>query len=384
MPALESIAIKGFKSIRDIEVELRDINVLIGANGSGKSNFLEVFSFLQAIHAFNSNLDLEGEVLRHYVARAGGAEKLLHFGSKETEEVEIHIQFQDPSEKYAISLNASDPDTLSLGSMVAVVSPTSSKEPLPDERLMQYDYGSGEKIAGAEIGYAGDILFRLLSSWLLYHFHDTGRSAPIKKTANLHDNRYLRPDGSNLAAFLYLLREKHEDSYRFLRNTVRLVAPFFDDFILEPLALNENTIRLEWKHVGTDAYFDVSSLSDGTLRFIALAALLQQPVELRPSVILLDEPELGLHPLAITMLASMIKTASVDTQVILATQSPILLDYFEPEDVLVADRVDGATEFRRLSSDNLAIWLEDYSIGELWEKNDLGGRPTPERRIPRQ
>ena len=198
----------------------------------------------------------------------------------------------------------------------------------------------------------------------------------------MNDNRYLRQDGSNLAAFLYLLREKHEDSYRFLRNTIRLVAPFFDDFVLKPRELNEDTIHLEWKHVGTDAYFDVSSLSDGTLRFIALAALLQQPQELRPSVILLDEPELGLHPYAITMLASMVKSASVDTQVILATQSPILLDYFEPEDVLVADRMDGATEFKRLSTEELEVWLKDYSIGELWEKNELGGRPASERRIP--
>ena len=368
--------------MRDVEVKLRDINVLIGANGSGKSNFLGVFSFPQAVHAFNFNLGYEEEALRQYVARAGGAEKLLHFGSKTTEKVEIRIQFQNPSDKYEISLIASDPDTLSFGSAAAHSSSTSLEEPSPDKRLLPHDYGSGEETAWADVGHTDDAFFRLLSSWQLYHFHDTSRSAPIKKTAALHDNRYLRPDGSNLAAFLYLLREKHEDSYRFLRNTVRLVAPFFDDFVLEPLALNEDTIRLEWKHVGTDAYFDVSSLSDGTLRFIALATLLQQPEELRPSVILLDEPELGLHPLAITMLASMIKTASVDTQVILATQSPILLDYFEPEDVLVADRVDGATEFKRLSTAELEVWLKDYSIGELWEKNELGGRPASERRIP--
>ena len=164
---------------------------------------------------------------------------------------------------------------------------------------------------------------------------------------------------------------------------MRLVAPFFDDFILEPLALNPDTIRLEWKHVGADDYFDVSSLSDGTLRFIALAALLQQPVELRPSVILLDEPELGLHPLAVAMLASMVRSASVNTQVILATQSPTLLDHFKPEDVLVADRVDGATKFTRLNTEELAIWLEDYSIGQLWEMNDLEGNPMPERRTSR-
>ena len=83
MPTLESISIKGFKSIRNVKVPLRNINVLIGANGSGKSNFLEVFSFLQAVHEFNFNLGFEDEVLHQYVARAGGAEKLLHFGSKD-------------------------------------------------------------------------------------------------------------------------------------------------------------------------------------------------------------------------------------------------------------------------------------------------------------
>ena len=381
MPALENISIKGFKSIRDIEVELRDINVLIGANGSGKSNFLEVFSFLHTIHASRLSDRLVDEALRQYIARGGGASRLLHFGPKFTENVDIGIKF-DPSGEYSILMDYTDADTLSINRISARYSRAPSNEMLPEDAPSVRENIPG---TGSFKGLShDDAFYRLLSSWRLYHFHDTSSVSPMKKNADIHDNRYLRVDGSNLAAFLYLLREKHEDSYRFLRNTVRLVAPFFDDFILEPLALNEDTIRLEWKHVGTDAYFDVSSLSDGTLRFIALAALLQQPVEMRPSVILLDEPELGLHPYAITLLASMIKTASVDTQVILATQSPILLDYFEPEDVLVADRVDGATEFRRLSSDKLAIWLEDYSIGELWEKNYLEGNPMPERRMPSQ
>ena len=375
MPAIERIAIKGFKSIRDIEVELRDINVLIGANGSGKSNFLEVFSFLHTIHASRLSDRLVDEALRQYIARGGGASRLLHFGPKFTENVDIGIKF-DPSGEYSILMDYTDTDTLSINRISARYSRAPSNEMLPEDAPSVRENIPG---TGSFKGLShDDAFYRLLSSWRLYHFHDTSSVSPMKKNADIHDNRYLRPDGSNLAAFLYLLREKHEDSYRFLRNTVRLVAPFFDDFVLEPLALNEDTIRLEWKHVGTDDYFDVSSLSDGTLRFIALAALLQQPEELRPSVILLDEPELGLHPYAITMLASMVKSASVDTQVILATQSPILLDYFEPEDVLVADRVDGSTQFTRLSSDELEVWLKDYSIGELWEKNYLGGRPAGE------
>ena len=130
--------------------------------------------------------------------------------------------------------------------------------------------------------------------------------------------------------------------------------------------------------MGSDVYFNASSLSDGTLRFIVLATLLLQPASLRPSVILLDEPELGLHPYAITMVASLVKQASVETQIVLSTQSPLLLDHFEPDDVLVADRVAGATELHRLDVGKLERWLKDYSLGQLWRKNELGGRPSPE------
>ena len=192
----------------------------------------------------------------------------------------------------------------------------------------------------------------------------------------LHDNRALRQDGSNLASFLYLLREKHEASYRMIRNTVRQVAPFFDDFDLEPVALNPDTILLEWRHRNSDAYFNAASLSDGTLRFMALAALLLQPADLRPEIILLDEPELGLHPYAVVMLAAMLRSASTETQIIAATQSPGLLDRFEPEDVLVAERVAGETRIKRLEAEPLHEWLEDYSLGQLWEKNHFGGRLT--------
>ena len=160
--------------------------------------------------------------------------------------------------------------------------------------------------------------------------------------------------------------------------TIRQVAPFFRDFLLDPRRLNPDTIRLEWKHKGTDTYFDASSLSDGTLRFMALATLFLQPKPYKPSVILLDEPELGLHPSAITLVASLMQKASTESQVIVSTQSSLLLDHLEPEDVLVADRGDGATRFSRLDSARLQSWLEDYSLGQLWEKNEIGGRPAPE------
>ena len=197
----------------------------------------------------------------------------------------------------------------------------------------------------------------------------------MRKTSKVDDNRFLRGDGSNLAAFLYFLKQKHEAAYSLIRRTVQRVAPFFDDFVLEPSNLRPDDIKLEWRHRISDQYFDAAALSDGTLRFIALATLFLQPLQLRPSIILADEPELGLHPGAIEILAALMQQSSVNTQVIVSTQSSRLLDRFEPADVLVADRVDGGTTFTRLEAPRLEKWLEDYSLGELWEKNEFGGRP---------
>ena len=335
MPEIDSITVKGFKSIASVELRLRRINILVGANGVGKSNFIGVFALLQA--------ELQGR-LGGYVIEAGGSEKLLHFGSKTTKEISISAAF-DNQHSHLLKLF-----------------------PTQDDRLY----------ASVNIDpFLEEIGIRPIE-WRIYHFEDTSSSSLMRKTARVDDNRFLRPNGSNLSAFLYFLKEKHPTSYNLIRHTIQRVAPFFDDFQLEPLRLNPEDIKLEWRHKGSDQYFNGSSLSDGTLRFIALAALFLQPAEFLPSVILVDEPELGLHPYAIEMIASLIRQASKCAQVIVATQSPLLLDYFSPEDILVANRVNGATQIERLDPAPLAVWLQDYSLGQLWEKNEIKGRPTPE------
>lgn len=347
-PEITSISIEGFRSFECIrDLPLRPINVLIGANGSGKSNFICVFALLQAVR---------DDAVDRYILRVGGAERILHFGSKVTRQLKVAVMFGGEA-RFELVLEAAQDDRVVV----------STRVPFGGRMLIS------EGTTGATQFIRGQ-----LERFRVYHFHDTGETAPMRRTADLHDNRRLREDGSNLAAFLYRLRHTDQASYEMIVRTVRLVAPFFDDFVLAPQALNEDKIRLEWRHRGSDAYFDTSSLSDGSLRFMALATLLLQPADLQPSVILLDEPELGLHPYAITILCSLVKQCSVHKQLVLATQSPIVVDHFEPEDVLVADRVGGRTELRRLDHGRLAKWLEDYSLGELWEKNELGGRPTPE------
>ena len=352
MPTLDNITIRGFKSIKSVErLKLNPINVLIGANGSGKSNFLEAFSLVREV--------IDGR-LKQFVVQSGGAERTLHFGSRATEEISVVVTFDDDN-WYALKIEPTFFDD----QLELIDEPNSAVPSLPPG-----------PVSSLIPGFVRN--FMDVDPWVSYHFHDTSRASPMKRTANLHDNRFLRHDGSNLAAFLYLLQLKHPGSFNQIRRTVQLAAPFFDDFELAPQALNPQTILLDWRHKGSDAYFSAASLSDGTLRFIALATLLLQPKSLRPSVILLDEPELGLHPYAITLLASLVKQAAVDSQIIMATQSPTLLDHFEPEDVIVANRVRGEATFERLDAEKLAVWLEDYSIGELWEKNEIGGRPAQE------
>ena len=374
MSKLDYITVRGFKSIASIEkLRLEPLTVLIGPNGSGKTNFLGVFSFLNALREAR---------LQEYVIRAGGADKVLHFGSRVTEKLHIHIAFRNEvhqyeENQYEIALEPNGADELvPVSEFVCFWDKSRHSRPYQDE--IHAASGREAGISMPDLQKTARSVQRRLASWRLYHFHDAGAASPLKKTADVHDNHLLRPDGANLAPFLHFLREKQEDSYRLIAGTVRQVAPFFRDFVLEPQRLNADKIRLEWKHQGTDAYFDASSLSDGTLRFMALATLFLQPKRYKPSVIVVDEPELGLHPYAITLLASLMKQASTDSQVIVSTQSSLLLDHFDPKEVLVADRVNGATRLNRLESSRLESWLENYSLGQLWEKNELGGRPARE------
>jgi predicted ATPase len=369
--ALDYVTIRGFKSIASLDkLPLKPVNVLIGPNGSGKSNFIGVFAFLHAIR--------EGR-LRDYVTKAGGAEKVLHFGSKITKELSIHISFNNEVNQYELKLSPTEDDGLFPSSETVSFWDKARFPGKPfDDYLSAREQGREAGISDPKLAKIPGWVRTRLGGWRLYHLHDTSSSSPMRKTEKVDDNDFLRSDGSNLASFLYYLREKEEVSYSLIRRTVQRVAPFFDDFRLQPLRLKPDDIKLEWKHKNSDQYFDASSLSDGTLRFIALTTLFLQGKDHLPSVVLVDEPELGLHPYAITMLASLIRQASKDTQVIVSTQSSLLLDHFDPDDVLVANRAGSATEISRLEPEQLSDWRDDYSLGQLWEKNEFSGRPVPE------
>jgi len=362
MRSLERIEVQGFKSIQEMDLLLRNLNIMIGANGAGKTNFISVFELLN--HLVEGNLQL-------YIGQSGGADRLLHYGRKATSEIVIRLHFG--ANGYEARLAPSAGDALVFAHESCWFH-DSDKYPQPFNVYL----GSGHKETllhdAAVQSEVADYVLKDLRSWKVYHFHDTSDSAKIKATCDIEDNAALRPDASNLAAFLYWLREVQREYYGRIAKTIRLVAPFFNDFALQPSRLNRKKIQLEWSERDSDMYFDAHTLSDGTLRFICLATLLLQPT--LPSTVLIDEPELGLHPYAITLLASMLKSVAAQTQVIVSTQSASLVDQFSPRDIIVVDREGRQSKFNRLNTRRLKQWLQEYSLGELWEKNIIGGRPS--------
>ena len=362
MKKLDRIKITNYKSIRDLDLELSDLNVFIGANGSGKSNFIGAFKFLN--HLIEGNLQT-------YTAAQGGADIILHFGRKHSEDISFSLSFNNGVNGYECRLAAGAEDNFIFNyEDVSFFGNYKGRVGLHTDSLGKGHLES--KLSTTSIPIAEYVLSNL-ESWKLYHFHDTSDSAKVKQTGDLEDNRFLRPDARNLAAFLYRLEKNNKDYFDNIQDAIRLVAPFFDRFTLQPSELNPDKIRLEWLEKGSDAYFNASVLSDGTLRFICMATLLLQPQ--LPSVILVDEPELGLHPSAISVLANLLQSAAKRTQVLISTQSVTLVNHFEPQDVVVVEREEGQSVFRRLDKADMTNWLDDYSLGDLWEKNVIGGRP---------
>jgi predicted ATPase len=363
MGMLEQLKVKNFKSIHDQTLRLGRLNVFIGGNGSGKSNLIGVFHFLNRLVAGD---------LQNYTGEAGGADSVLYFGRKQSPSLSLELEFVRGSNAngYGFELRPTAEDRF-IFSSETIWYHDRRQYPTP----YSIHLGSGHAEASVQqsteriAGYVRDDL----ASYRIYHFHDTSNSARVKQTGDVDDNHRLHPDAGNLAAFLYRLQRIHPGHFKNIEDTVRQIAPFFEGFRLEPSRLNPDKIRLEWKEKGSEAYFNSSALSDGTLRFICLATLLLQPT--LPAVVLLDEPELGLHPAAISLLTDLLESASQSTQVLVATQSVTLVNQFTPDSVWVVERADRASTFRHLESADMSAWLENYSLGELWEKNILGGRP---------
>ena len=364
---ITAITVKGWKSFRSVEdFELRSLNIFIGQNGAGKSNFLGLFRLFSYAYA--------GDGLRYFVRLEGGANRLLHCGTEYTREIEWRLRFDESNKQndYRVRLVFGAGDTLFF-----------AQEQLHFTRAGRTpritDYGRGhDEPALRDRADKGDltsmVLLKLLRGCQAYQFHNTSVASRMRQRWSVNDGSVLKMDGGNLAPVLYHLRERYPRHFERLEQTLRLALPQFAHFVLD-IDTGSQTVFLQWRETGLDYVFDAAQASDGTLRLMATLTLLMQPKENLPDVLLFDEPELGLHPAAIELIAEQIRSVSQHTQILLATQSAYLLNFFAAEDIVVADRHGRETTLRRLSSAELEQWLAEYTLSQLWEKNVLGGKP---------
>lgn len=357
---IRNITIEGFKSIKKQKIDLDSINILIGGNGIGKTNFISAFELIR---------DIYERQLQNYVLRKGGANSLLYNGRKNTTQIQFDLEFDNKGydNRFIVTLEEAQDRLFIKKTETAFWSGGTWHFQTFDRDKEEASFCN---MSSGQAWYVGP----LLKQFEIYHFHDTGDRSPMKGFASLHDNKTLQRDGSNIAPFLYLLSKKYPKHLKRIEHIVSSVSPFFDSFVLEPNRLNPETIRLEWKQKNvSNMTFNAHQLSDGSLRFICLATLLMQPEP--PQTILIDEPELGLHPLAINKLCAMLKKASAESQIIVSTQSTNFVDNFDVENIIVADMENNASVFKHLDKDSLENWLDSYSLGEIWEKNLIGGQP---------
>lgn len=367
---LTELHIKGFKSIDNKQgqtISFGDITLLLGANGSGKSNLISFFRLLGFMTT---------GALQQYVGKQG-VSQLLFYGPKVTESISFEVKLESDKhlDIYKVKLSHGLPDRLFFsGEEVSFHTKGRDK---PQEYFL--DVGGAESSLAKDERKTSKVLAGLLGKIRAFQFHDTSDTARIKDRAYVDDAAYLRSDAGNLAAFLKNLKETEHfhPYYQRIVSHIQKVMPQFADFELDTLPGNDRYVRLNWRdRLHSDYLFGPDQISDGSLRFIALATLLLQPPDLLPKVIVLDEPELGLHPAATLELAGMLKRASHNAQVVIATQSTRLVDEFLPEQIVVVERDErmGSSLFSKLDSERLSEWLERYSLSELWEKNVLGGQ----------
>lgn len=376
---LKTIHIQNFKSIQQLDLQLEPLNILIGPNGAGKSNFISLFKFLESLFT---------ERLSEYIPNSGGINNFLFNGFPNSRYFTASLEFEaaeDYKDTYEFAVN-SDGERHFVGEE-RLIRKYDNEYNTSHSLRMNLQLNPEESIikkwkqipdSSDWVVAAADSILKYFKRPGVFHFHDTSDNAQIKLPQDIEDVYFLKNEAENLAPFLMHLREHHYNVYYQIVETVRLIYPQFSDFELEESPFAKGKVVLRWRESTSGQIFHARQMSDGTLRFICLATLLLQPKDSTyvPPTILLDEPELGLHPFAIQVLADLINKAIQNRQVIIATQSVNLINYFAPKDLIVVERgATGASNFSRKKDEDFEQWLEDYSLGQLWENNFLGGRP---------
>ena len=371
MNAIESVHVRGFRSLADFRVDdLPNVTVMIGPNGAGKSNFVRFFEMM-------GWMLMAPRRLARFVRWQGGADDQLFGGHARTERIEADVALRTSVGRadYRFSLAHTNPDLLEFDDERFRLH---NGDPSNDSPWQELGSGHPEakileaRSADSDVGSGATAIVKTLRSCSCYQFHDTSDRSPIKKTWDASDWGRLRGDGGNLAAVLHFLEQNDVRRYESICRYVSRVLPVFDRFALEE---RHDRVILRWKVKSSNKTYGAHLASDGSLRLFALVTLLNLPLDLLPRVILLDEPELGLHPAAISLVGGMIRSLASQRQIIVATQSSLLVDVFELDQLFVLDLDGDATTVQRMKSDDYHEWLGECSTGQLWEDNLLGGYP---------
>lgn len=323
------IEIAGYKSIKNARIEFGSVNILNGSNGAGKSNFLSFLEFVNSVYERR---------LHQYVAMRGGEDKMLYECGKGTQSISAKIKFDTHSYLFEVTKTG-------FGFVFTKDGLLDDRDPGTNKSV---DVSNGRREADIKLLSSVPREYGLhghFSNFRKYHFQETGGNSPFNRLSHIQNDVYfLYGKGENLGAFLFNTRKWDSSAYKVIVMTIQSTVPYFADFYFEPNA--GGYTALQWQSKYSSTIYGVSDLSGGTLRFMAMAALFLQPK--LPSVIIIDEPELGLHSFAVSKLAEMIKyAADKNTQVIVATQSEELPSYFEPKDMITVDQYNGESVFRR-------------------------------------
>lgn len=399
---LRRIKIQGFKSLKDVDLQnLNRISVFVGANGAGKSNLLSALRWIPLMQSSD---------ITYWSEMQGGLNAILHGGTKQTQSILMRLEFEGEysilaCEKRNAGIFAYEARLIHARGNLLFEEEKVEFKKQGQESWKTIHLGSGHRWTALHRSETRDETDEMSVRAIRYsirnmgyfHFHDTSDESPLRRGSRIDDTGLLNTFGANLPSFLRMLQDSQKEDYQialrriigltkriapYIKNiypTISLLSPIEDqelkilDLINRP-DLAKATVNLRWTDT-QDRSFNAYDLSDGTLRSLALFTVLGQPWDLRPRFITIDEPELGLHPAALHLFCALCRSVSSDSQIFLATQSLFLLDSFDLSQIIVAEQHQGETRFKTLSQDDLQIWLDDYSLSEIFEKHIIGGYP---------
>ena len=362
--SIKTVTIEGFRGLRNIQnLELPQLTVLIGANGAGKSTLIRFFEMLGWM--------LRSKRLQEFVLLQGGGDDQFFMGARQTPRIHAQLCLQT-----GLGLNdyRFDMVHVSAGDTVMLMNEGyrySANTFASKAKWTEIDAVGKESALLDKTDKTCKTIVNLLRQCSTYQFHDTSSKAAIHNRWDITDSLRLRSDGGNLAAVLLDLLNTEPKRYELIVKQIRRVLPVFQDFVLEDIA---GKVLLRWIGSKSDKVFGSHLTSDGSLRLFCLITLLNLPPARLPDVMFFDEPELGLHPHAISLIAQMLKRLSKQRQIFIATQSPYLVDCFELENIIIASADNGETTLRKLPRADYQTWLNDeYELSDIWLKQAVGG-----------